>query len=78
MHGWCGKILRVDLSLGKVASEPLDPRVAREYLGGRGFGIYYLRKEVDPACDPLGPANKIIMAAGPLTGTAAPTGTVDG
>ena len=74
MHGWCGKILRVDLSLGKVASEPLDPHVAREYIGGRGFGIYYLRKEVDPACDPLGPANKIIMAAGPLTGTAAPTG----
>jgi aldehyde:ferredoxin oxidoreductase len=64
----------VDLSLGKVASEPLDPRVAREYIGGRGFGIYYLRQEVDPVCDPLGPANKIIMAAGPLTGTAAPTG----
>jgi aldehyde:ferredoxin oxidoreductase len=64
----------VDLSLGKITSEPLDPGVARDYLGGRGFGIYYLRKEVDPTCDPLGPANKMIMAAGPLTGTAAPTG----
>jgi aldehyde:ferredoxin oxidoreductase len=74
MYGWCGKILRVDLSLGKITSEPLDPKVARDYLGGRGFGIYYLQREVDPRCDPLGPGNKIIMAAGPLTGTAAPTG----
>jgi aldehyde:ferredoxin oxidoreductase len=74
MHGWCGKILRVDLSRGKITAEALDPKVARNYIGGRGFGIYYLRKEVDPGCDPLGPGNKLIMAAGPLTGTAAPTG----
>jgi len=74
MHGWCGKILRVDLSLGKITREPLDPAVARDYIGGRGFGIYYLQREVDPQCDPLGPGNKIVMATGPLTGTAAPTG----
>jgi len=74
MHGWCGKILRADLSSGKVSTEPLDPRVARDYIGGRGFGIYYLRKEVDPGCDPLGEKNKLIMATGPLTGTVAPTG----
>jgi len=74
MHGWCGKILRVDLSRGKISNEALDPQVARDYIGARGFGIYYLRREVDPACDPLGPENKIVMAAGPLTGTAAPTG----
>jgi aldehyde:ferredoxin oxidoreductase len=48
--------------------------VARDYIGARGFGIYYLTREVNPTCDPLGPENKIIMAAGPLTGTAAPTG----
>ncbi|MCU0538716.1 MAG: aldehyde ferredoxin oxidoreductase family protein [Desulfobacterales bacterium] len=74
MHGWCGTILRVDLTRGRVTTEKLDPRVARAYIGARGFGIYYLRKEVDPRCDPFGPENKIIMAAGPLTGTAAPTG----
>ena len=74
MHGWCGKVLRVNLSNGTVASEALDPQVARDYIGARGFGIYYLTREVRPTCDPLGPENKIIMAAGPLTGTAAPTG----
>ena len=74
MQGWCGRILRVDLSSGEITTEALDSMVARNYIGGRGFGIYYLRKEVDPGCDPLGPGNKLIMAAGPLTGTAAPTG----
>ena len=74
MHGWCGKVLRVNLSNGTVTGEALDPQVARDYIGARGFGIYYLTREVDPTCDPLGPENKIIMAAGPLTGTAAPTG----
>jgi aldehyde:ferredoxin oxidoreductase len=74
MHGWCGKVLRVNLSSGAIASEALDPTVARDYIGGRGFGIHYLTREVIPTCDPLGPDNKIIMAAGPLTGTAAPTG----
>jgi aldehyde:ferredoxin oxidoreductase len=74
MHGWCGNILRVDLTRGTITTEKLDPLVARDYIGARGFGIFYLRKEVDPHCDPLSPQNKIIMAAGPLTGTAAPTG----
>jgi aldehyde:ferredoxin oxidoreductase len=74
MHGWCGKIFRVDLSSGNITAEALNPEVARNYIGARGFGIYYLRREVNPTCDPFGPQNKIIMAAGPLTGTAAPTG----
>ena len=25
MHGWIGKLLRVNLSTGKVSTEPLDP-----------------------------------------------------
>ena len=74
MHGWCGNVLRVDLTGGQIRTEKLDPAVAKTYIGGRGLGIYYLSKEVDPGCDPISPANKVIMATGPLTGTAAPTG----
>ncbi|WP_413830717.1 aldehyde ferredoxin oxidoreductase family protein [Desulfobacula sp.] len=74
MHGWMGKVLRVDLTEGVLKEERLDPDVARKYLGGRGLGIYYLNKEVDPGCDPLGKENLMVMATGPLTGTKAPTG----
>ena len=74
MHGWIGKILRVNLTSGKCTLEPLEPTVAKDYIGGRGLGIYYLNKEVDPRCDPFSADNLLIMATGPLTGTGAPTG----
>lgn len=74
MNGWTGKLLRVDLGSGAIREEILDPDVARDYIGGRGLGIYYLNREVDPGCDPLSPENLLVMATGPLTGTGAPTG----
>ena len=48
MQGWCGKVLWVDLTAGRVDERPLDPRTAREYIGGRGLGIRHLLDEVDP------------------------------
>jgi len=74
MHGWMGKILRVDLTAGLCTEEPLNPAVAKDYIGGRGLGIYYLSLEVEAGVDPFSPQNPIIMATGPLTGTGAPTG----
>ena len=74
MKGWIGKILRVDLRAGEISEETLNPKVAKDYIGGRGLGIYYMNKEVDPKVDPLSPDNIIVMATGPLTGTGAPTG----
>ncbi|HEX5641562.1 MAG TPA: aldehyde ferredoxin oxidoreductase family protein [Thermoleophilia bacterium] len=73
MYGWTGTLLRVDLGSGKVTREALDPRVAREYIGARGLGGYIIRSEVDPKVDALSPANKLVFAAGPLTGTFAPS-----
>lgn len=67
--GWIGKVLRVNLTEGTCAVEKLNEAWAREYLGGRGLASKYLCAEVDPGVDPLGPGNKLIFAAGPLTGT---------
>ncbi|MCW9040098.1 MAG: aldehyde ferredoxin oxidoreductase family protein, partial [Rhodospirillales bacterium] len=55
-------------------SEPLNMDWARAYIGQRGLGSRYLAAEVDPKIDALDPANKLIFATGPLTGTSAPTG----
>ena len=71
---WARKILRVDLSNGTCKSEPLNMEWAQQYLGQRGLATKYFISEVDPKVDPLSPANKLIMATGPLTGTAASTG----
>jgi aldehyde:ferredoxin oxidoreductase len=72
--GWTRKILRVDLSKGTCKSEPLNMEWAQQYLGQRGLATKYFVEEVDPKVDPLSPANKMIMATGPLTGTPASTG----
>ena len=72
--GWTRKILRVDLNKGTCKSEPLNMKWAQEYLGQRGLATKYFVEEVDPKVDPLAPANKLIMATGPLTGTPASTG----
>lgn len=74
MNGWRGKVLLVNLTMGTVESMPLDPQVAKDYIGGRGLGIYYLNQQVDPTCDPFDANNLLVMATGPLTGTGAPTG----
>ncbi|NOY99164.1 MAG: aldehyde ferredoxin oxidoreductase family protein [Chloroflexi bacterium] len=74
MYGWHGKILRIDLTNLKTSVEEVDPQMARDYLGGRGWAIRYLYDEVDPLVDPLAPENKLIFATGPLTATTAPTG----
>ncbi|MGQ9832598.1 MAG: aldehyde ferredoxin oxidoreductase family protein [Candidatus Villigracilaceae bacterium] len=68
MNGYGGHILRVNLTTGQVKKEPTPPEVARDYLGGRGFGIYFLLTEVPKGADPLGPENKLIISSGPLSG----------
>jgi aldehyde:ferredoxin oxidoreductase len=71
---WAGKILRVNLTAGTCVAEPLNKQWARDYIGQRGLATKYFVDEVDAKVEPLSPANKIIWATGPLTGTMASTG----
>ena len=41
-------------------------------LGGRGLTSIMINAQVPPACDPLGPENKLIIAPGALSGTSFP------
>ena len=71
--GYVGKILRVNLSNGKISKEPLLDFVVKNYIGGNGFSAYYLYRELEPGIDPLGSKNKIVIGTGPLTGTLWPS-----
>jgi len=73
MFGWNGNFLRVNLSKGKAVAEPYDGNVAKSFLGGRGFAAKILWDELKPGVDPLSPQNKLIFAAGPLTGFSLPS-----
>jgi aldehyde:ferredoxin oxidoreductase len=74
MNGYGGTILRVNLSDGKVSKEPTPAQLAREFIGGRGFGAYFIFKEVPKGADPLDPENKLIISTGPLSGMLVPGG----
>jgi aldehyde:ferredoxin oxidoreductase len=71
MKGWMGTILYIDLTKGEVIKKPLDPRLARDYVGGRGLAVRILLDELKIDCDPLGPDNMLVFANGPLTVTGA-------
>ena len=73
MHGWMGKILRIELSRKKTSSQPLTKEQTELFLGGRGLGVDILFRELPRGTNPLSPENKMVFATGPLTGTGAPT-----
>lgn len=70
--GYMGKILRVNLTAETVQGENLPNEVARRFLGGIGFCTKILYDETGPETNPLGPENRLVFAAGPLSGTAWP------
>ncbi|MCZ2856324.1 MAG: aldehyde ferredoxin oxidoreductase family protein [Candidatus Bathyarchaeota archaeon] len=68
MYGWNGKFLRVDLTRRKAVAQQYNAQLAHIFLGGRGFAIKILWDELKPGIDPFSPENKLVIAAGPLTG----------
>jgi aldehyde:ferredoxin oxidoreductase len=68
-----GYILRIDLSVGSAAVEPLNMEWAWRYVGGKGLLLRYLWEEVPPQVDPWAPENPIILMTGPFAGTCVTT-----
>ncbi len=71
--GYTGKILDVDLTAATLSEAELDPVLASDYMGGKGFGAKILYDQLPPGCEPLSAENILVFATGPLTGTLAPS-----
>ncbi len=65
--GYAGKILRADLTSGKMEAVPTAD-YARDFLGGRGIAAKVYWDEVPPEAGPFDPRNRIVIATGPLAG----------
>ncbi len=72
MKGYAGKLLRVNLSDGRIFQEEIPEAMKNDFLGGRGFAVKLLWDEVK-RIDPLSERNKIIFSTGPLTGQSLPS-----
>ncbi|MEA1911007.1 MAG: aldehyde ferredoxin oxidoreductase N-terminal domain-containing protein, partial [Spirochaetota bacterium] len=68
--GYTGKFLRINLTDGSTKVESFNQDFYRKYLGGGGFGTYFLLKETDANTDPLSPENIVTIAPGITTGSA--------
>lgn len=68
-YGYNGRILRVDLTNGKMVSESLDEATLRKHVGGASLGIKFLYDEVPPGIEWDDPENRLFIGSGPLGGT---------
>ncbi len=65
--GWMGKILEVDLSMGKVGTRDSLPYIEKT-LGERVLASQIAWDELPQGIDAFDSRNLIIIATGPLTG----------
>ena len=68
MDFYQGKVLRIDLSAGTSAVEPLNMEWAEKYIGGKGLLLRYMWEEIAPKSDPWAPENPVILMTGPFAG----------
>ncbi len=73
MLAYAGRILRINLSTGKVDTEPLKDKMAKQFIGGIGLGFRLLMDNSKPGTDPFDSGNPLIFVTGPLSGTMGPT-----
>jgi aldehyde:ferredoxin oxidoreductase len=67
------KILRIDVGAAGGPKATVTPLGDYAGMGGRGMTSMVVFKEVPADCHPLGPENKLVIAPGLLTGSAAST-----
>jgi aldehyde:ferredoxin oxidoreductase len=71
MHGWQGKILKIDLSTQTYRIERPQPQLYARYIGGKGLAGHFLQPEITRRWDD--PGMPLLLFAGPLVGTTSPT-----
>jgi len=74
INGYNEKGLTIDLTSGQIEEFNLADDVLTSYLGGRGWGAYFLTEKSDPQIDPLSPESLVVVASSGLNGSGAPTG----
>ncbi|NLG50567.1 MAG: hypothetical protein GX552_10700 [Chloroflexi bacterium] len=70
-YAWRNRILRVDLSDGRIWVQPSLPD-AQQFLGARGLAAKIVWDEYPEPVDPFDPRNPFMVMPGTMTGTRSP------
>lgn len=71
-NGYWNRILRVNLTTGETSIDAPGDEFFRQMVGGRAMIAHYLLTEVPPGIDAFDPENRLVFAAGVVTGVALP------
>ena len=72
MLGYWGKILRINLTTGKISMEDIADEAIRKFIGGPGLAAELLIRELPPMVEPLSAENKLVFSIGPFQAVNAP------
>ncbi|MBN2341273.1 MAG: aldehyde ferredoxin oxidoreductase [Deltaproteobacteria bacterium] len=70
MHGWTGRILKINLTEKRFETISLPQDIYRRFLGGKGLAGYFLARRAYLEWN--APQMPILLMTGPLAGTGAP------
>jgi aldehyde:ferredoxin oxidoreductase len=66
--GYTGRSLYVNISDNKIESKPVSQMMKDKFVGGKGFGLWYLWNATTPSTKWNDPENEIIICGGPVCG----------
>lgn len=66
--GYANRTLYINLSDNKIETKPVTQMMKDKFIGGKGFGLWYLWNAVTPETKWNDPENEIIIAGGPVCG----------
>jgi aldehyde:ferredoxin oxidoreductase len=73
--GYAGQTLYVNVSDNAIATRPVDEKMKRTFVGGRGFDLWLLWNAVTGETKWDSPENEIVIASGPIGGITQYPGT---
>lgn len=68
-RGYTDRTLYINLSDNTIKSKPVTQEMKDKFIGGRGFGLWYLWNAVTGSTKWNDPENEIIISTGPIGGT---------
>ncbi len=73
--GYANRTLYVNISDNIIKEKPVTDFMKDKFVGGKGFGMWYLWNAVTPATKWNDPENEIVIAGGPVCGITQYAGT---
>ncbi len=68
-RGYTDQVLSVNLSNSEIVTKPVDERIRKVFVGGKGYDLWLLWNAVKPTTKWDDPENAVCIACGPMGGT---------